>query len=104
MANSESNRSLYWCDNCQRNTRSHVTDSRPINVKDDVTYLKRRRECYECKQRYTTIEVPVDAIDPYAFRRGALLEIRNAIDEMIMANQRQSENDKMKLQKVTLLL
>jgi len=52
---------------CGCDVRTEVTDSRVVGG-DGQPYIRRRRQCPQCKSRFTTIEVVADAATGYRSR------------------------------------
>ena len=53
---------------CEKST---VIDSRPF---DENNSIKRRRECVECKRRFTTYEI-IDQMNPFVIKKNGSREI-----------------------------
>lgn len=59
------------------NTR--IVDSRPEvdSVPDEAAgYVRRRRVCYECGERFTTVEIAIDEFGRYTRMRAFIAELR----------------------------
>lgn len=72
------------CPNCGGET--HVVDSRP---KEDSTH--RRRECIECKHRFSTVKIDADyyetlkPVDKNAVQKALLAGYTNITEKVYMA-------------------
>lgn len=63
----------YLCPLCAVSARTDVIDSRPT----PDGFQRRRRYCNECKQRFTTIEIP-DEVFTNETAKGIALQMRKA--------------------------